>query len=233
MKTLYEILDYKVGKTLSNIGVITLPVEMEEIFNFSNINDPLQFYVKTSGSKYDATVTHRSSNRRGKQEQEKYIEFRCSGLINEFEIGNIINIYLIEKGRDKFFEITTKKLKTKKKSINILNFNEEEFPEGKETFKLHKKRERNSKLIRRAKSRFLEKEGELYCEICSFNFRKKYGKIGKKFIEAHHTKPVSELTEGETTKISDIIMVCSNCHRMIHRKRPWLKKKDLRKLLKG
>lgn len=59
-----------------------------------------------------------------------------------------------------------------------------------------------------------------------------YGEVGKDFIECHHTVPVSELTEGMKTKLSDMALVCSNCHRMLHRKRPWLRLSDLKALLR-
>lgn len=56
--------------------------------------------------------------------------------------------------------------------------------------------------------------------------------VGKGFIEAHHTKLVSTLHEnGEETKIEELALVCSNCHRMLHRRRPWLEMDDLPKLL--
>lgn len=29
---------------------------------------------------------------------------------------------------------------------------------------------------------------------------------------------VSEMREGETTSIKDLVMVCSNCHSMLHRR---------------
>ena len=43
--------------------------------------------------------------------------------------------------------------------------------------------------------------------------------FGKEFIEAHHLTPISNLKKGETRKITsnDFAMLCSNCHRMIHR----------------
>lgn len=69
------------------------------------------------------------------------------------------------------------------------------------------------------------------CEICGFNFEDIYGEIGEDFIEGHHIKPVSELKDGDETNIKDIIMVCSNCHRMIHRRNPWLNKDDLKTLI--
>ncbi|MDJ1631928.1 hypothetical protein QNN00_22945 [Bacillus velezensis] len=31
--------------------------------------------------------------------------------------------------------------------------------------------------------------------------------------------------------MSDLILVCSNCHRMLHRKRPWPTIKELRQIL--
>jgi predicted HNH restriction endonuclease len=35
---------------------------------------------------------------------------------------------------------------------------------------------------------------------------------------------------GHKTKIEDIAMLCPNCHRMAHKKRPWLKMSELKKL---
>ena len=37
---------------------------------------------------------------------------------------------------------------------------------------------------------------------------------------------------NEKTKIEDIVMLCSNCHSMVHRRKPWTTKEDLKKLLK-
>lgn len=107
------------------------------------------------------------------------------------------------------------------------------FSEGKLLLKKHLQRERNPRLISEAKKRFVERNGRLFCEVCGFDFEEAYGDLGKNFIEAHHTKPVSEMAEGETTKVEDIVMLCSNCHSMIHRKKPWLDKERLKVLLKS
>ncbi|WP_444904119.1 HNH endonuclease [Microbulbifer sp. CnH-101-E] len=105
------------------------------------------------------------------------------------------------------------------------------FPEGKIKEKLHRARERNSTLISQVKAEALAKYRKLQCESCGFDFEDFYGELGAEFIEAHHTKPVSELHEdGEETKKEDIALVCSNCHRMLHRRRPWLEMSDLKKL---
>lgn len=108
---------------------------------------------------------------------------------------------------------------------------DDSFPEGTRKLKQHLVKERNAKLIKSAKENFQRSHNKLICEICDFDFEKRYGEIGKDFIEGHHTIPVSELKEGESTKVSDIVLVCSNCHSMLHRRRPWLKKDDLMKLI--
>lgn len=105
------------------------------------------------------------------------------------------------------------------------------FPEGKIVERIHKSRERNFKLIETAKLNFKNKHGRLFCEICGFDFEKKYGAIGKSFIEAHHTIPVSEMQPNHITKIEDIALLCSNCHGMVHIRRPWLKMKELTDLI--
>jgi len=58
------------------------------------------------------------------------------------------------------------------------------------------------------------------CKVCGFNFEQFYGEIGVDFIEVHHLEPLS-LRENpyETVPERDLIPICSNCHRMIHRKR--------------
>lgn|GEM_PF-3425523 len=56
------------------------------------------------------------------------------------------------------------------------------------------------------------------CMACDFDFAETYGERGEGFIEVHHVKPISEI--GEETLVdpqNDLIVVCSNCHRIIHR----------------
>jgi 5-methylcytosine-specific restriction protein A len=61
----------------------------------------------------------------------------------------------------------------------------------------------------------------LSCEVCAFDFARTYGKLGEGFIEAHHILPLAEAGTA-TTKPADLALVCSNCHRMLHRAKPWL-----------
>lgn len=96
------------------------------------------------------------------------------------------------------------------------------FREGKEIYNLHKSKERNRELIRLAKERHYKNDEKLCCQVCGFSFVDTYGEIGHGFIEAHHVFPISQLTAETETRIEDLALVCSNCHRMLHRKRPWL-----------
>ena len=59
-------------------------------------------------------------------------------------------------------------------------------------------------------------------EHCGFDFEKTYGERGRDFIEVHHAVPVSELAAGQRLRMSDLRLLCSNCHRMVHRRQPWL-----------
>jgi len=58
----------------------------------------------------------------------------------------------------------------------------------------------------------------LTCNVCGFNFAATYGEHGSDYIEVHHKKPISTF-EGEqpVDPATDLITICSNCHRMIHR----------------
>lgn len=91
-----------------------------------------------------------------------------------------------------------------------------EAPEGKETvaFKKHLLRERSSKLVD-AKKRTAIINGSCRCECCNFDFHAFYGPLGEGFIECHHKIPINK---GERiTHTDDLALLCSNCHRMVHR----------------
>jgi 5-methylcytosine-specific restriction protein A len=105
---------------------------------------------------------------------------------------------------------------------------DDEFEEGRILTKLHKIRERSPSVTKNKKASVLKKTGKLVCEACGFEFESKYGEIGKGFAECHHIKPVSELKKGQKTKLSDLSILCANCHRMIHRSRPMLSVNELR-----
>jgi 5-methylcytosine-specific restriction protein A len=76
--------------------------------------------------------------------------------------------------------------------------------------------ERSSK----ARNECIEKYG-YKCSICSFDFQKTYGEIGKNFIHVHHLKELHKIQgDYEVNPIKDLRPVCPNCHAMLHKKKP-------------
>jgi predicted HNH restriction endonuclease len=58
------------------------------------------------------------------------------------------------------------------------------------------------------------------CMICHFNFRNFYGTWGEGFIHVHHITPLSvQKQRGKVNPKTDMIVVCPNCHAMIHRRK--------------
>lgn len=58
------------------------------------------------------------------------------------------------------------------------------------------------------------------CAACGFNFEEHFGLLGKEFIEVHHAKPLFSFEgEMEVNPETDMVCLCANCHRMIHRKK--------------
>jgi predicted HNH restriction endonuclease len=109
----------------------------------------------------------------------------------------------------------------------------EEAEEGRVITAIHRRYERDVRLVKRKKAGVLATTGRLECEACGFSFQSRYGARGEGFIECHHTRPVHQLKPGDKTRINDLRLLCSNCHRMIHAKRPWLTMDELLKSLRS
>ena len=109
--------------------------------------------------------------------------------------------------------------------------NEENVREGKVLYKMHKVRERDRKIITKKKAKVLSEKGKLECECCGFDFEKTYGALGSGFIECHHIVPLNKFNDSKETKLEDLALVCSNCHRMLHNRISEVSVSDLRQLL--
>lgn len=96
------------------------------------------------------------------------------------------------------------------------------FPEGEAKYIIHRKLERDTGFAKKAKLHRLQRDGFLSCDACSFSFSKRYGDFALGYIEAHHIVPLSKLKGRIRPRIRDLALVCANCHRMLHFKRPWL-----------
>jgi 5-methylcytosine-specific restriction endonuclease McrA len=70
---------------------------------------------------------------------------------------------------------------------------------------------------RQNREKALEHHG-LTCQTCGFNFESFYGEQGSRYIQVHHLLPLSEnAAEVLVDPITDLAVVCANCHVMIHR----------------
>lgn len=70
------------------------------------------------------------------------------------------------------------------------------------------------------------------CQICEFDFEKKYGELGKKFIHVHHKLDIAEIgQEYQVDPIKDLIPVCPNCHSMLHKRKPAFSIEELKELI--
>lgn len=87
--------------------------------------------------------------------------------------------------------------------------------------------ERNPK----AREACLAKHG-YNCAVCSTNFEKVYGLIGRDFIHVHHKKPLAAVREVyQLDPVKDLVPVCPNCHAMLHTRTPPLSTSELKAIL--
>lgn len=150
---------------------------------------------------------------------------------NIFSGGTEANNFLIKKG----FKIWDR---AKRRIVGMEAADEDPdriFKEGKilAQFKKHIWIERHRSLSKDVKNHRLKSDSKLHCDVCGFSFVKTYGDIGLGFIEAHHLIPLGSVRGERTTRRADIALVCSNCHRMLHRANPLIKPETLRELVKS
>lgn len=183
----------------------SLPIysQAERNLNFRNANGVA---MKLSNfMAIDADNTNQGLSSYSKKDKEIYNEFH--GKRNELkQIANLIlNSIQDEEVLSQLYNIEDQP-----------DYVKEGF-EGGVLYKLHKLRERDSRLINKKKEIVLKESGKLECEVCGFNFHDIYGELGYKFIECHHKRPLSTYQSKQKTLLEDLALVCSNCHRMLHR----------------
>ena len=183
-----------------------LPIHEERYHNLK-FRNPNGVGLKLSNFKaIDPDFEGKGMDRYSKLDKEVFIEFKnqkeklkeIASQIKETVSNEKINIKLYKVPDEDDDEVPTVK-------------------EGRVIYKLHKLRERNSKINRKKKEKYYKENGKLDCEVCGFDFYNFYGELGKGFIEAHHRIPLSKLNSEAKTMLSDLALVCANCHRMLHR----------------
>lgn len=90
-----------------------------------------------------------------------------------------------------------------------------EFVEGRVVTELHSRREREPKLRERLLSS-RRGSGRLFCEMCGAPPPSTNAALLEAHFEAHHIVPLSS-TGTRTTRLSDLALLCANCHRLLHR----------------
>ena len=91
----------------------------------------------------------------------------------------------------------------------------DEFDEDHRRFKAHRRLERNPTVSKRVKA---AQQLRLPCLRIRLSYRLSRS-FSNKIIEAHHLVPISQLKGQKVRRdpIKDFAVLCSNCHRMIHR----------------
>lgn len=92
----------------------------------------------------------------------------------------------------------------------------------------HYKIDRDRKIRQAKVVQFQADHGSLFCENCGFSFEAGYGDVGRGMIEVHHRKPLASLLPNTMTTLADLMLLCANCHRVVHRKRTPLSAEDLK-----
>jgi hypothetical protein len=124
-----------------------------------------------------------------------------SVLVNT--IGNFFQETLTPLGTIHVANVLTKKLKPAS-----------EARETERVVKSLRLMSRSQRIARAAKKRDHYK-----CRICGFNFASTYPSLENGFSECHHVKPLGRRGRAKVvvTKVDELITVCSNCHRMLHK----------------
>ena len=85
----------------------------------------------------------------------------------------------------------------------------------------HYKIERSDKIRNAKVKQFADDHaGHVFCENCTFEFERRFGEHGKGYIEVHHKQPLAAILPNTVTRLVDLLLLCANCHRMVHRKSP-------------
>ncbi|MFZ4814368.1 MAG: HNH endonuclease [Phototrophicaceae bacterium] len=102
------------------------------------------------------------------------------------------------------------------------------YAEGRANVRVRQVRQRSQALTYQVKRRSLETDGDLRCGVCGMSFGQVYGELGAGYIEAHHPEPISHFAGEQFTDADDIVLLCANCHRMVHRRNPPYSIQELR-----
>ena len=71
------------------------------------------------------------------------------------------------------------------------------------------------------------------CSVCGFTTIDAYGSKLTSILEVHHIEPLSEIEQPKAYDPKrDLIPLCPNCHRAIHKRKPALTPEELREMMR-
>jgi 5-methylcytosine-specific restriction protein A len=93
-----------------------------------------------------------------------------------------------------------------------------EAAEGERRLVAHLRRERKPALAAAKRRAMIAQLGYLQCERCRLIPSRTLGLYGDAVIEVHHAgTQLAEMAAGHTTRLGDLMCLCANCHRLVHR----------------
>lgn len=184
--------------------------EREFLKKYTRGRAPINSYLRYRGKLYPLSALWAASH----LQPIKANSFNSNQAAYRFrDIGFEGAVKIDEGGNEESFFADNNKRKTNSRKTIPDSIIDEYVLEGERLLREIQVIKRDGRIVAKAK----EKLGSV-CQVCSFNFGKVYGEIGRGFIEAHHIDPL-HLRAGKNrpTSVDDFAMLCSNCHRMIHR----------------
>lgn len=206
----------ELSKILNSLPLFFNKPDEEKFRNVNGVVYKLSNFLALDNDYKGKGMTHGS-----KLDEKLFLEFKDQKALLHSIATETINI------------VNDESLRAKIKSIEEDDQTiQDSVIEGQILYKLHKVRERDPKIVKQKKEHAFNLNGKLTCEACSFTFNEFYGPIGIGFIECHHRIPLSKLKLETNTTLDDLALVCSNCHRMLHKSIDTLSVQDLALLIK-
>ena len=194
-----------VGVWVDSSRVQSLPMEERQIFSSEDTKiTPTELFTKLSNKM--GTVGRGPNIQSSRGNPNKKLRFSFAGNFTDEQIARIACWGKTKKDAS-FWDNGV-----------MLNSDDREWAEGNPKLVTHLQRERSSGLASKKKAAFIDKHGQLHCEHCGLVPVKVYGAdVGDACIEVHHKLPLVDMLPGHNTQLEDLMCLCANCHRVIHR----------------
>lgn len=137
------------------------------------------------------------------------------------KITEIGEKYLLENINNFIFILDNNFNEEQRESVVERDYSDLVIEEGYTKFVQVKTKTRSRKLVMAAKEHY-SVDGKIYCSACNFNFEDFYGEFGRNYIEIHHLEPIfareDNFEQSIAEALNNVVPVCANCHRIIHKK---------------